>query len=183
LGRGDRDGAFSSRRGTGLRPPKDYGRSGGTARYGPQAGEGVPVELAGPPGGGSQPDSAAISFPTIQLRDIAPSNYRPNREIVKAVVCYAHEAHKSCVRPRAAGSSHAPAGSKNLLCRRQPCSGGGPSPAQDSEIAWGAPRATQFAPRPTVSLPQSPSRTAFRSGTRTATLRPSRSIRASEPET
>ena len=36
----DREGAFTSRRGPGLRPPKGYGRSGRTARYGPQAGEG-----------------------------------------------------------------------------------------------------------------------------------------------
>jgi len=36
----DRDSAFTSRRGPGLRPPKGYGRSGQTARYGPQAGEG-----------------------------------------------------------------------------------------------------------------------------------------------
>jgi hypothetical protein len=36
-----RGGAFTSRRGTGLRPPKAYGRSGRTVRYGPQAGEGV----------------------------------------------------------------------------------------------------------------------------------------------
>jgi hypothetical protein len=35
------DGAFTSRRRTGLRPPKDYGRSGRTARYGPQACEGL----------------------------------------------------------------------------------------------------------------------------------------------
>ena len=33
-------GAFTSRRGPGLRPPKGYGRSGRTARYGQQAGEG-----------------------------------------------------------------------------------------------------------------------------------------------
>jgi len=38
-------GAFTSRRGPGLRPPKGYGRSGQTARYGPQAGEGVPADL------------------------------------------------------------------------------------------------------------------------------------------
>jgi hypothetical protein len=37
-----RDGVPASRRGTGLRPPKGYGRSERTARYGPQAGEGVP---------------------------------------------------------------------------------------------------------------------------------------------
>jgi tRNA uridine 5-carboxymethylaminomethyl modification enzyme len=36
-----RDSVFSRRRGTGLRPPKGYGRSGRAARYGPQAGEGV----------------------------------------------------------------------------------------------------------------------------------------------
>jgi hypothetical protein len=36
-----RAGAFFSRRGTGLRPPKGYARSARTARYGPQAGEGV----------------------------------------------------------------------------------------------------------------------------------------------
>jgi hypothetical protein len=36
-----RDGVFISRRGPGLRPPKGYGRSGRTPRYGPQAGEGV----------------------------------------------------------------------------------------------------------------------------------------------
>ena len=48
----DRDGAFTGQRGPGLRPPtrrqkaalgrraKGYGRSGRTARYGPQAGEG-----------------------------------------------------------------------------------------------------------------------------------------------
>ena len=35
-----RDGAFTSRRGPGLRPPKGYWRSRRAARYGPQAGEG-----------------------------------------------------------------------------------------------------------------------------------------------
>jgi len=34
-------GVLFSRGGLGLRPPKGYGRSGGTARYDPQAGEGV----------------------------------------------------------------------------------------------------------------------------------------------
>jgi hypothetical protein len=38
-----RDGAFTSRRGSGLRPPKGYGRSGRAAGFGPQAGEGVLV--------------------------------------------------------------------------------------------------------------------------------------------
>ena len=37
----DPTGVFLSRGGPGLRPPKDYGRSGRTARYGPQVGEGV----------------------------------------------------------------------------------------------------------------------------------------------
>ena len=35
------DGVFFSRRGTGLRPPKGHRRSGLSASYGPQAGEGV----------------------------------------------------------------------------------------------------------------------------------------------
>ena len=43
-----RDGAFTSRRGTGLRPPKGCGRSGRKARYGPQAGEGVLTTRAVP---------------------------------------------------------------------------------------------------------------------------------------
>jgi len=44
-----RDGAFTSRRGAGLRPPKGYGRSRRTIRFGPQAGEGSLVrnELLG----------------------------------------------------------------------------------------------------------------------------------------
>jgi len=35
-----RDGFLTSRRRTGLRPPKGYGHSGCAAGYGPQAGEG-----------------------------------------------------------------------------------------------------------------------------------------------
>ena len=42
-----RTGAFFSRRGTGLRPPKGYWRSGRAARYGPQAGEGVDGSMTG----------------------------------------------------------------------------------------------------------------------------------------
>jgi hypothetical protein len=38
-------GAFVSQGGPGLRPPKGYGHLGRTARYGPQAGEGVPAKL------------------------------------------------------------------------------------------------------------------------------------------
>jgi NADH-quinone oxidoreductase subunit M len=40
-------GAFTSRRGPGLRPPKGYWRSGRAARYGPQAGEGSFAERRG----------------------------------------------------------------------------------------------------------------------------------------
>ena len=41
----DRPGVFFSRGEPGLRPPKGYGRSGRTARYGPQAGEGVGQQM------------------------------------------------------------------------------------------------------------------------------------------
>jgi hypothetical protein len=41
---GDYHRVFTSRRRTGLRLPKGYGRSGRTARYGPRAGEGSLVE-------------------------------------------------------------------------------------------------------------------------------------------
>jgi len=40
-------GAFFSRSGSGLRPPKGYGRSGHATGYGPQAGEGVSRVRAG----------------------------------------------------------------------------------------------------------------------------------------
>jgi hypothetical protein len=40
-----RDSVLISRRGTGLRPPEGYGRSESAARYGPQAGEGVPTRI------------------------------------------------------------------------------------------------------------------------------------------
>jgi hypothetical protein len=47
----DRDGAFASRRGPGLCPPKGLGHPGRTAGYGPQAGEWVtaqPIRGNGP---------------------------------------------------------------------------------------------------------------------------------------